>query len=100
MGKLSKEIIFIFAFCFKEGQLLKERICSPWEQILSFKSRPNLKRYMILCLETLGYDEEGCGQKFSFTNIQMALHLLKLHIQSNLNDSNTFGTMKICSRKG
>ena len=33
---------FMFALLFKEGQLLKKRICSSWS-IFLFKSRPNLK---------------------------------------------------------
>ena len=36
MGTFSK----MFCLSFEKGLLEKERICSPWEQILFFKSRP------------------------------------------------------------
>ena len=37
IGRIS--VIFGFAFLFSRGQLLKNGICSPWEQILSYKNR-------------------------------------------------------------
>ena len=36
-----------FAFLLKRGLLWKERICSPWEQILSFYSGPPFRRGLV-----------------------------------------------------
>ena len=70
MATPPREITDMEIFTFLLGLLLKERICSLWEQILSFKSSPHF--WKVSCTK----EWTSCFQKLSpFAKIFQLIHL-------------------------